>query len=684
MKGLSVGAKLLTETTFNAVGQSVVFDESLKAAFLENAMITVGAFGTMTLLAQRGEQLAKAEKLAETFWQKTGFALKEGIAITNHTIMGAAMSYVAHLIVTHKEQPSPETLREWFLQGASIAVGRYVGHALDTSLARQRKIKQFKQLSAKTEQLLKLAKRVEQHPEAKDAMELLEKRHEVLTEELKLLNEAEKSPERMKELGMSEHELHANRDEIEHQLASVHSGGLAELQLHLAGLHELIPGALWSGTHRQITEVVEKAKASGIKIRATRAPDGKWHVEVEGKHLEIEERAEPQQKAPGLGRSDHDGHAGEYIASSPVKLSGEDHHVRVKRLDSGEVVVTLCSRCQRIRDLASGARTYLEELDKHGARAPHGKDKPKNVEVLIEKMEQLRQDADALEKSANKLTPAELEQKTDALARRLQSMVEKNPALEPVLAVGSREVQPLGVDVQPTVDAAMSGEVMQGGHLADTWVKRELDTKSGTLATEIANAAVAATESEAVANLGDSHKEMHADDRARLEREARRQIAMEYIDRLAESVNAVVDAQRQLTGKKANDPTLAAAERVKNAMPAARLRVVEQLKEPWRYTNAAEFEARVSKLEVGQRVAIMRPIAKERARHFGWDVAKEMGERNRRDVYTDGNLYYSLDTQHGRFEVCGANGGHLREINFDGAQTAPRDKSGGHDLRTGK
>jgi hypothetical protein len=68
----------------------------------------------------------------------------------------------------------------------------------------------------------------------------------------------------------------------------------------------------------------------------------------------------------------------------------------------------------------------------------------------------------------------------------------------------------------------------------------------------------------------------------------------------------------------------------------------------------------------------------------GWRKPKEVCRRNSgRTIYLDEatETLYSVDTQHGRFEVCEPKKGkHLREVDFDLKQTKGADPSGQHDL----
>jgi hypothetical protein len=152
-------------------------------------------------------------------------------------------------------------------------------------------------LLAATTALHEHALRAEANPEAKEAAALLAKRHEVLSDEIKALDELEKSPELMKASGLHLSEVKRMRTEVQGQLGEVHSRAFAETSLHLAGLEELILGALWSGTEAQVLEAIRTAHESGVSIKAKEDPKGgKWYVEIEGRKVEISIR--PDGKPP--------------------------------------------------------------------------------------------------------------------------------------------------------------------------------------------------------------------------------------------------------------------------------------------------------------------------------------------------------------------------------------------------
>ena len=100
-------------------------------------------------------------------------------------------------------------------------------------------------------------------------------------------------------------------------------------------------------------------------------------------------------------------------------------------------------------------------------------------------------------------------------------------------------------------------------------------------------------------------------------------------------------------------------------------------------STVGAFEASLSKLPPGERVAIVKETVNKVVVEQGMVKDNKLTKLNNRDVYrgADGNLY-ALDTQHGRFEVVSSKGKHLGEVDFS-MQKIPNsiDKSGGHDLK---
>lgn len=385
-----------------------------------------------------------------------------------------------------------------------------------------------------------------------------------------------------------------------------------------------------------------------------------------------------------LGRSNHDGHEGTYVAESPIQIAGEGHHIRLKHLDSGEYVATLCSRCTRIEKLTNGATAYLNELKDHGARAPHGVARPTNIGELMRDVLEIQRQAKALEAESAKLPAHEVERRTDMLASLLGELA-RDPTLAPVLALGADGVKPLGVDVQPTIDATLKGPQFSSDTLAGQWIAASKATKADKLPQAMADAALEIanpTKNAELKALKEANKDASPEHMARIERAAQRGIVDKYFEQLALGFDSE-SAKHSSKGGYVS-PELAATRRVKAAVETAKARALAALAEPVRYTNAGEWEASISGLPPGERVGIVLSTARERAAAFGWlsPPSKIAAANKNRTLFMDKNesQLYSVDTQHGRFEVHNLDGKHLREINFDGAETSKADKSGMHNL----
>ncbi len=97
------------------------------------------------------------------------------------------------------------------------------------------------------------------------------------------------------------------------------------------------------------------------------------------------------------------------------------------------------------------------------------------------------------------------------------------------------------------------------------------------------------------------------------------------------------------------------------------------------------FYDEISKLKPNERVPVVRKKAQEFAESKGWERAKDIERKNgNRTIYKDdkGNLY-SVDTQHGHFEVCNPRGKHQGSIDLWGNEVPGKyDSSGKHDLFT--
>ena len=98
--------------------------------------------------------------------------------------------------------------------------------------------------------------------------------------------------------------------------------------------------------------------------------------------------------------------------------------------------------------------------------------------------------------------------------------------------------------------------------------------------------------------------------------------------------------------------------------------------------TTADFEKRISKLAPEERVAAVKEKAKEVAQQRGLIKDSKLSKMNGRDIYKDLKTgeYYSVDTQHERFEYLNRKGQHIGEVDFDFNSTKPADVSGKHNI----
>ncbi|WP_459207668.1 RHS repeat-associated core domain-containing protein [Pseudomonas sp. MLB6B] len=100
--------------------------------------------------------------------------------------------------------------------------------------------------------------------------------------------------------------------------------------------------------------------------------------------------------------------------------------------------------------------------------------------------------------------------------------------------------------------------------------------------------------------------------------------------------------------------------------------------------KVSDFERILAKLGTNERIAIIRDMASQVANARNWKRAKNIERLNRgRTIYTDDKHYYSIDSQHGRFERTSLkNGKHLGEVDMGlNPIFNSLDPSGGHDIR---
>jgi hypothetical protein len=294
---LAVSAvNLGVDTAINAGGQVAIQGGSLPQAFVENLFMSVASTALFGAVSRAAAESAALEGRQAMTWAKAnaaGKALmigKEVGAITVHTVWGAAIGDVSRRIVTGNAHPSPMEARDWALQGAAAAIGRGVHKSLGDRvpglerLAKRQHSEQLYAALTEAHRLQQLAAALERSRDPAAAAALLSERTRFLHDELAAIEQL------IAAHGDTNGELSSMREEISGQLGESRRQAMLETQLHLIGLHELIPGALWKGTHEQIQTVIEQAKQRGSTVLQERdAATGHTKLTIDGHSLEFEQ-----------------------------------------------------------------------------------------------------------------------------------------------------------------------------------------------------------------------------------------------------------------------------------------------------------------------------------------------------------------------------------------------------------
>jgi hypothetical protein len=159
-------------------------------------------------------------------------------------------------------------------------------------IARHKSFKEGQDLLREALWLKKIAGKVENNPKAENALELLAQRRQLLDEELRTLDALARDEVALKKSGLSVDDVRGMQRELSDQLDEVQGQAISDLTLHLSGLEEMIPGALWRGTREQIDAMVFEASQQNPEVKATRdETTGVWRVELGRRTIEVQERA---------------------------------------------------------------------------------------------------------------------------------------------------------------------------------------------------------------------------------------------------------------------------------------------------------------------------------------------------------------------------------------------------------
>lgn len=307
-----VATNVGVDATISAAGTSVIQGTSFTEAWQENVITSLASsalFGSFSRYAK--EQAELEGRIAKT-WKDSGKLGKLAIvgkelgSLTAHTLWGAAMGTVAGKIVTGKTQPPPSTLREWALQGISVAVGKHVQQRLVSRSKFYQSLEEGAEnrgrgLVKTANKLTAMARDVISSEKPQKALDLLDEHDKFLREEIEAVDRALAKATDPKKRA----ELEAQRDNLKIAADTASGTGMAETRMALTGMEELVPGALWKGTEKQIRDA--EAATGG---KATKK-NGRWQLKVGKRTIEIHEVASPQKT----------------VDVERIMLKGDDHEM---------------------------------------------------------------------------------------------------------------------------------------------------------------------------------------------------------------------------------------------------------------------------------------------------------------------------------------------------------------------
>lgn len=282
------------DTTISAAGTSAVQGTSFTEAWKENLIISLGTSAVFGSISRYAAEQAQLEgRIAKTWSQvgklgKLGMVAKEVGSISAHTLWGAAMGSVADRIVTGKAAPPPATLREWALQGISVAVGKHVSTRLTANSEMFKAIEESaedrgRSLTKAAAKLQEMAKRVISGKQPDLTLELLNEHDQFLRKEIDAIDRA------IAKKGDPTGELGAARQNLVAAAEVAGSLGMTETKFTIIGMEELIPGELWKGSREQIEQALAQAKQDGQNPKVLSREHGQWKVNIGSREYVIQE-----------------------------------------------------------------------------------------------------------------------------------------------------------------------------------------------------------------------------------------------------------------------------------------------------------------------------------------------------------------------------------------------------------
>jgi hypothetical protein len=323
-------ANLGTDVLVQAGVQTSVFGDNTKLTFVESVMTNLMTLGALRPFHGITGAIGKLDRDAVGLWKVASggkVVLVEASKLTVETLVAAGAAYVAARLLKGKPPPSEGVAVAWAMQGAAMAVGKFVHGKLQGLTARLAKLgEQHVQLRKRARAQATFAKLVEQDGSTESALLLLEQHARLLQDEHAVLRD----PAAIARLSLDATQLGVLRAGNHQALTEAHSQSFDVMKLRFRGLEPIAGnGLVWSGTRAQIEAALGESGSAARNAQGT--PDGRWTAEIGGRRITFVE-VQPALPAHGTGAAPGhvDGSPPTVHDGSPTLSPTEEHDLVAK------------------------------------------------------------------------------------------------------------------------------------------------------------------------------------------------------------------------------------------------------------------------------------------------------------------------------------------------------------------
>jgi hypothetical protein len=292
-------ANVVTDAAVQSAAQTSMFGGNTKLTFIENLMTNLMTLGALRPFHSLGSEIGQLDQNARGLWKVASggkVAIVGAATLTMEMLVSAGASYVAAQLVEGRPPPSDDVAASWAMQGASMAVGKFVHFRMRELTARWGQVGELRvHLLKRAHAQEQLARRVEQAGGTDAALQLLGDHAQLLRDEHALLQ----SPTAVAQLGLDETQLGVLRAGNEAALKDTHSQSFGVMRMRFHGLEPIASnGLVWSGTRAQIEAAIAESGGAAQNIQGTTA--GQWTAEIGGRQITFVE-IQPAVPAHGVG-----------------------------------------------------------------------------------------------------------------------------------------------------------------------------------------------------------------------------------------------------------------------------------------------------------------------------------------------------------------------------------------------